>query len=268
MLTFSDDGQKKLYLKEGGLTGNVNPQPAGKPMLIYTRLAMLEVLGTQFEIEAESTSTMLNVSEGKVRVKRITDDSIVDVPAQHRVMATIDRDMLPERVPNSVNHWISQLHQGPDGTHGKWSPQTEKQPALLKAIPFTAHWGFMIYLAACEVTRGESAPVTLQSGSQIRVRGHLNSPHNVYFGTTVRHSNGEFAGIFETIVEADKFEERQDFEVLLKVRDFYLSPVLKDIKDKLPSTPFDLVVDSIWCHSTDKPIGLEITEIEIIPATL
>ena len=33
MLTFSDDGQKKLRLKEGGFSANVNPQPKGKPML-------------------------------------------------------------------------------------------------------------------------------------------------------------------------------------------------------------------------------------------
>ncbi|MHC4520273.1 MAG: FecR family protein, partial [Planctomycetota bacterium] len=35
-LTFSDHGQKKLYLKEGHVSGNVKPQPAGRPMLIYT----------------------------------------------------------------------------------------------------------------------------------------------------------------------------------------------------------------------------------------
>jgi len=94
MLTFSDHGQKKLYLKEGNVSGNVKPQPASRPMLIYTRSAMLEVLGTQFEIEAGLAATMLNVSEGRVRVKRLSDGRTIDVPAKHRVVAAADREML------------------------------------------------------------------------------------------------------------------------------------------------------------------------------
>ena len=91
MLTFSDDDQKKLHLKAGSLSSNVKPQPAGKPMLIYTRSAMLEVVGTQFEVEAETAATMLNVSEGSVRVTRFSDGNSVDVPARHRVIAAADK---------------------------------------------------------------------------------------------------------------------------------------------------------------------------------
>jgi len=79
-------------------------QPAHKPMLVYTRSAMLEVLGTQVEVEAERAATTLNVSEDKVRVKRFSDGSTVDVPARHRLIAAADRDMLPSPVPHSVNH--------------------------------------------------------------------------------------------------------------------------------------------------------------------
>ncbi len=113
MLTFSDHGQKVLHLKQGNLSSNVKPQPPGKPMLIYTRSAMLEVLGTQFEVEAERAATTLNVSEGKVRVKRFSDGSTVDVPARHRVVAAADRDMLPKPVPHSVSQWKSELPLGP-----------------------------------------------------------------------------------------------------------------------------------------------------------
>ena len=102
-LTFSDHGQKKLHLKEGSVSGNVKPQPTGKPMLIYTRSAMLEVLGTQFEVEAGLAATMLNVSEGSVQVKRLSDGKTVDVPAKHRVVAAADREMLSVPVPDSVS---------------------------------------------------------------------------------------------------------------------------------------------------------------------
>ncbi len=42
---------------------------------------------------------MLNVSEGKVRVKRLSDGSTVDVSAKHRVIAAADREMLPVPAP-------------------------------------------------------------------------------------------------------------------------------------------------------------------------
>jgi hypothetical protein len=263
-LTFSDHGQKKLYLKEGNVSGNVKAQPAGKPMLIYTRSAMLEVLGTQFEVEAELSATMLNVSEGKVRVKRLSDGSTVDVPAQHRVIAAADREMLPEPVPDSVNRWKSQLHLGPVGTHGKWSPGTDTQDAKLGAIPWTTPLRKTIYTAAFGVSRGDKPPVILQPASRLRIRGHVASTHQVYFGVTVRHTGGEFAGRFQIIRPAVEFKSGQDFEVILHLRDFRLDSSLIEMKDKLPSAPFDLVVEAFWCHTLDKQAGLEVTEAELI----
>jgi len=171
MLTFADHGQKKLYLKEGNVSGNVKPQPTGKPMLIYTRSAMLEVLGTQFEVEAELAVTTLNVSSGRVKVKRLSDGTTVDVPAKHRVIAAADREMLPIPAPEAVSQWRSQLHLGPAGTHGKWSPGTDGQDARLGAIPYTLPQGATIYTAAFGVSRGEQSPVVLQPGWR-----HLVSP--------------------------------------------------------------------------------------------
>ena len=90
ILTFADAGQKVLRLKEGSLSASVVSQPAGKPMLVHTHTALLQVLGTQFDVKAGLTSTALNVSEGKVRVKRLSDNGEVDVPAKHRLIAEAD----------------------------------------------------------------------------------------------------------------------------------------------------------------------------------
>ena len=264
-LTFSDHGQKELHLKEGNVSGNVKPQPAGKPMLIYTRSAMLEVLGTQFEVEAELAATMLNVSEGRVRVKRFSDGRTVDVPAKHRVIAAADREMLPLPVPDSVSRWKSQLHLGPDRGRGKWSPGSDTQDARLEAIPYTTRQGTTIYTAAFGVSRGDRPPVILKSASRLRVRGRIASAHKVYFGVTVRQAGGEFAGRFQMTRPAVEFPGGQDFEVVLHLRDFGLDPSLDAMKNNLPSTPFDLVVESFWCHTLDQQAGLEIAELELIP---
>ena len=100
MLTFSDDGQKKLRLKEGGLSANVNPQPKDKPMLVSTRTALFEVRGTRFRVDTEPTAATLRVSEGRVRATRLSDNLSVDVPAKHRVVASQDHELTPKRLPN------------------------------------------------------------------------------------------------------------------------------------------------------------------------
>ncbi len=74
MLTFSDDGQKKLRLKEGGFSANVKPQPKDRPMLVQTRTAMFEVLGTCFSVDADPTAAILTVTEGRVRATRLSDN--------------------------------------------------------------------------------------------------------------------------------------------------------------------------------------------------
>jgi ferric-dicitrate binding protein FerR (iron transport regulator) len=266
-LTFSDHGQKKLHLKEGGVSGNVKPQPAGKPMLIHTRTARLEVLGTQFDIDAGVLVTTLNVSEGTVRVKRLSDGSTVDVPAKHRVIAAADRKLLPVPVPDSVNRWVSQLHLGPRATQGTWSPKADTRSARLRAIPYTSSAGITIYTAGLVPSLGDKPSVIVQSASRLKVRGRLASTHKVYFGVTVRRPNGQFAGRFQTTRPAEEFRGGQDFEVILKFRDFQLDPSLLNMKSRLAGAPFDLDVDAFWFHTLDKQAGLEITEVELIPPT-
>ena len=265
-LTFSDQGQKELHLKEGYLSSNVKPQPTGKPMLIYTRSAMLEVLGTRFEVEAELVATTLNVSEGSVRVKRFSDGAMVDVPAKHRVVAAADRDMLPIPVPDSVDRWKSQLDLGPTRGRGKWSPGSDGEDAKLRAIPYTPREGITIYTATFAVSPGDEPPVILPPDSRLRVHGRIASTHKVYFGVTVRHAGGEFAGRFQTTRPAAEIAGGQDFGVVLDLRDFQLDPALDGMKNTLPRAPFGLVVESIWCHTGNKQAGLELTEVELAPA--
>jgi ferric-dicitrate binding protein FerR (iron transport regulator) len=265
MLTFSDHGQKKLHLKEGGVSGDVKPQPAGKPMLIHTRSAMLEVLGTQFEVDAELLATTLNVSEGTVRIKRLSDGSTVDVPAKHRVIAAADRELSPVPVPDSVTRWSSQLHLGPRATQGKWSPKTDTRLARLRAIPYTAPQGPTIYTVGLGLSRGDKPPVIVQPGSRVRVSGRVASAHKVYFGVSVRGSGGQFAGRFQTTLPASEFQNGRDFEVVLEFRNFLLDPSLRKIKSRMAGNPFGLDIGTFWCHTLDKQAGLELTKVELIP---
>jgi len=265
MLTFSDSGQKELHLKSGRISASVATQPVGKPMQIHTSTAMLTVVGTTFEVEAGPAATALNVSEGEVRVKRLSDGRSIDVPANHRAIAAADRELSREKVPDSVNHWKSLLHLGPEGTYGKWSPATAAADATLQAIPYSLSPGVAIYIASIPVSRGDTPPVVLQPGSRFRVRGRITSPQTVYFGITARYSNGVFAGKFLTKRPADEFPAGQDFEAVLNLEDFRLDPILVELKSRLPSVPFHLVVESVWCHTWRESSGLKIVETQLIP---
>jgi hypothetical protein len=271
MLTFADLGQKQLRLREGRLSAKVVPQPDGKPMLIYTRSALLKVLGTQFDVEADLTSTVLNVSEGKVRLRRLSDGSEVDVPAKHLVVVEDEGELTPERVPDSVQNWKSQLHLGPGG-YGKWSPASGQQSASQKAIPLMVpeYPKITLYLSSIPVSRSDSSPVVIQPDSQFVVRGRLNRRAKVYFGIGVRNANGEFAGKFRGDLGQRqprvKLDSEGHFEVIYRLADFTIDPCVRDRKDELAARPEGLVLNDVWAFTnTGGPSGLEITEVELVP---
>jgi hypothetical protein len=261
MLTFSEVEQKELFLKSGSFSASVVPQR--KPMLVHTRSAVLEVLGTQFEVEADRSETILNVSEGKVRLKRLSDGDSVVVPANHRVVASSDREMSLVPVPAAVHQWKSQLHLGPNRTHGEWSNPTNDEPAKLSAVPYNTKQNKTIYTTALKVSAGDNPPVVLKSNSKIRVRGRLSSEHLIYFGMTLRQPNGEFAGRFQTIRPAENFTAGTEFDILLDLSDYRLDPSLNHVKSRLPDEPFNLIVDTVWCHTLYDQVGLTLTEVEL-----
>ena len=115
------------------------------------------------------------------------------------------------------------------------------------------------------VSDDEKPPVVLLPESRLSVSGRLATKCPVYFGITINHPNGDFAGRFQTVRPADEFRGGEDFEVTLELQDFQLDPSLAGMKDKLPSQPFHFVVETIWLHTLEKQAGLEVIELEIVP---
>jgi hypothetical protein len=271
ILTFADSGQKVLRLKEGSLSASVEPQPVGKPMLVHTHTALLQVLGTQFDVKAGLTSTALNVSEGKVRVKRLSDNGEVDVPAKHRLIAEADNELIAVNVPDSVSAWKSELHHK-RGSYGKWQPATDNKPASLKAIPLIPPQAphVTLYLAGLPVDRSNNAPVVVQPDSRFIVRGRLRSEARVYFGIRVSNPNGEFVGMFRGDLDdrqpLAKLNDDGHFEEVYDLRDFTVDPAVIDRRDELAAKPDGLILNGVWAFThTGRPSGLEVTEVELLP---
>lgn len=268
-LTFSDLGQKQLHLKRGRLAAHVVPQPPDKPMIVHTRAAMLQVLGTRFEVEAKIDSTALHVSEGNVRVRRLADGRTIDVPARHRVVTGADASMSPAPVPDAVHAWKSQLHLGPKETYGSWSPAGDRQPASLKAIPFVPeeNQAVTLYLLGLPVNRDDDSPVVVKPGARFVVRGRLAKAADLFFGVYVTRHDGAFAGKFLARQPAASFKDDSEFEAVFPLDQFGLDPCVWDRKEELPRKPDGHVVNYVWSFThAEGPTGLQVEEVELIPA--
>ena len=272
MLTISDLGQKELRLREGSFSANVMPQPKGKPMLVRTRSALFEVMGTRFSVDAELSSSTLTVNEGKVRATRLSDGSTVEVSAKHRVVAAVGRELVPEHMPDSVTLWQSHLEKGKKRNHGEWSPANGPESAHLKAVPYTLPAEIdvkrrTLYTLGMPVSSGDHPPVVLQPETKIRVRGMVASSHAIWFGMTLRRQNGDFAGRFQIRLPAEEFKSGEPFEVVLNLSDYELDPSLAKWAESLPKAPYGLIVKDIWCHTLWDPAGLQVSEIELMTPT-
>lgn len=260
MLTFSEREQKELFLKHGGLSADVKPQK--EPMLIHTRSATLTVLGTRFEVETELASTALNVSEGKVGIRRISDGKSVEVAANHRVTAAPDAEFKPVLLPGPVHAWQSDLSRGPKGLYGKWSPDEGVDGGRLSAIPHLTEQKKTIFTTAVSVSHSRN-PVILEPNSQIRVRGRLKERSKVYVGMTLRRPNGDFAGRFQVVLPEADFAANAEFDLTLPLSRFELDPSLAHVQDKLASQLEGLVIKSFWCHSLYKQAGLAVNRFSV-----
>lgn len=267
LLTFSEYSQKELHLREGNISADVAKQPTGRPMLIHTRSATLEVLGTKFDVQAQLTSTKLNVSQGKVRLKRLHDGSSLDVPAKHRAVAAADLALNLEQVPESVSHWQSNIPAGPENLLGKWLPATEASPARLRNVPLVVEIPnkdpLTIYIAALPISNGAGGPVRLESNADFQVSGELNGESDVFLGIHVVDDDGNFAGKFLAYTKVTPNSEGQ-FAVTLPASQFALDVTLREYKDQLPDSPVNFIVKDCWCFTLAQS-GLALEEVELKP---
>jgi len=263
MLAFSDLGQKVLHLKAGRLSADVTPQPDGSPMLIHTRSAILEIVGTSFDIDADLAATALNVTEGKVRVQRRSDGKLIDVSAQHQLIAAADKELSVSQIPKISHQWQSRLQDGPRRVHGRWLPRTANQDPMLGCLPVVTEKNKTIYSASFRVTVPDAAPVMTNKRTIINVNGRLDRPTNLYVGMTLKTSEGDFAGRFQVVLPSRAFQPDAPLNHSLEIEDFTLDPSLAAMADNLPSSANDLIVESIWCHTLYQQAGLAIASVEL-----
>jgi ferric-dicitrate binding protein FerR (iron transport regulator) len=92
---------KCVVLVEGSLNADVRHQPPGLPLILRTPHAEVTVLGTRFTSSSTAAATRVELQEGQVRVKRTSDNNVVEVPVGH--VATVT-PLLPKVTPARAPH--------------------------------------------------------------------------------------------------------------------------------------------------------------------
>jgi ferric-dicitrate binding protein FerR (iron transport regulator) len=102
-LTFSEGEQKSVVVHGGTLFASVARQPTGKSLLVLTPQDKVEVLGTKFSLKATANETEVAVSEGRIRLTRLSDGKAVEAAAGQRAVSNpqgiavfVDRPEVPE----------------------------------------------------------------------------------------------------------------------------------------------------------------------------
>jgi hypothetical protein len=128
-----DGGGKKIALVKGAVTSDVAKQPTGKPLVFTTPHATARVLGTVLKLSVEAKYTRLDVREGKVQLKRSSDNKAVDVAAGSFAIAADGGELLAR--PSPIDEILLTPAQGEIGG-SEWRPVPD--PAALGGIALEA----------------------------------------------------------------------------------------------------------------------------------
>jgi len=97
LLSGDTNASKQVRLTQGGLSARVAKQ-SGKPFVLSTPHATATVLGTQFILAVETGSTRLDVTEGKVRIERISDAKSVVVEGGFFAVAAANQELVARKI--------------------------------------------------------------------------------------------------------------------------------------------------------------------------
>jgi ferric-dicitrate binding protein FerR (iron transport regulator) len=268
-LGFSDEGQKRLALRRGTLNARVQPQPEGRPLLVRTPTAEVEVVGTVFALSSHSNETKLNVETGSVKLRRLMDGKIVEVNSQQSVMASLAATQLkPEATTAAPLQWRQTFDQAPPpAQQGHWLRAGNGLPGRVRATAYVAgrrkddttviHHGVGVH---CPTVGGF---VTLGKESVVRVRYRMERETRLICFLSCQRTEGSFAGNFLL----DHLAANTSADAAgWRVATFPVPAARAIVAEKYP-TPIGTQLRTLIIQTFDQDVGLEVAEVEIAART-
>ena len=294
VLTIADGGQKKLYLRSGVLSADVIRQPAGRPMIVVTPTARLEILGTRFDVMVNPERSKVSVREGLVRAVRSSDGQSVNIKGGHSAIASTEvrNGFISRRVDQSVHLWNANLerdHKQGEGEfvsamhrlrfeirdalqqgtltrdqipeiYGERMAEINEATGVLRAEPkqiSRSQFGNVIQIATLFVNRDKPNPVILNEQSVFRVQGNVAAATEIHFGIGAFGTHRAGAGRFLTSQNV-----AGEFEVEIPVSQF------RAFRSRGKETsPIGMEVINCFCLTSDANAKLEISGVELKTAS-
>ena len=193
VLEFDARWQKTLILRHGALSVDATPQPLGRPMLVRTPTAEVEVLGTVFSVSSDSQVTHVGVKEGSVRFLRLADRQSVEVH-EH----TVATASLVATEPLEAGRLASippRYRKAFGGERG--------MPVGLRALPYVAGRsadGRPVVHFGVNTRKDNFGFVTMHDDSVVSVRFRTSTPEPIRVMIGMRRQGGGFGGNFEVVM--------------------------------------------------------------------
>ncbi len=255
---------KWLDIEKGDFSFDVVPQPEGKPLRLITPTAEAEVLGTQFNVQANANSTRLTVNEGRVRVRRLADGSVKEVPADHLVIAALEVDTSFEvkRRSQNAESWKGEFPR--DILVGKWRAEEEPN-GLVKASPhiYKGDWAgpekpVLLHSVVLDPSAGNRSPLVLSAGLRIRVHGRIKTAYKINLGFATRKPRGGFYGKYQIkkgrMIHPDA---EGKFVIELDLNEFNRR------RERFPESPLGHEMAYLWIQTVRKDVGLSVESVEL-----
>lgn len=262
--------QKQIHLRTGTLSADVAPQPRGRPLIVRTPTAVIEVLGTTFSVAAEPEKTAISVQRGVVRMRRTADGQAVDVTADKAAVAILGsaEPMAARARTDTPSHWVLGLGREdgekvrglvmPQGDAGDPTPRIAARPYVAKRMAD----GTAIIRHGISV-RGPTEKVrkfvAVGAGSVIRFRYRTARPAPVSVLISTLRQGRVFGGNFEmTIPKARDGAAPGEWRVA-EIRADAMRPLMPSAGTRAADTAVMLLLIS----TASPEDGLEIADISV-----
>jgi anti-sigma factor RsiW len=254
MLEFDARWQKTLVLRHGTLSVDVRPQPVGRPMLVRTPTAEVEVVGTVFSVSADSQVTRLGVDEGSVRFLRLADRQSVEVREHNVATASlVATEPLEAGRPVSIP---ATYREEFGGVHGK------------RALPYIAgreNDGRPIVHFGVHTRNDNFGFVTMHDDSVVSLRFRSEKPEMVRLMISMRRPGGGFGGNFEikfptidaTLVDSGDESSGAWRWIHIPAREF--APIIKEFNDLTPGHTIGMLLVATFTEAAQ----LEVAEVSV-----